>query len=212
MAVFLFGIHFPDPTVLRSSFSVLQPANISYLSPEIMFQKLITILILSCLLIYMGGYHLVYEVYRAGIKQDMRAYLKKHADTKMGEYLSFSARNHIIQAKEFDWEETDQEFSYLGSMYDVVNIRYTTDSVFICALPDNRENNLAEQLATLHKNSQDHHSASLSLIKMFSVFIQTIPDNTTTFRLFRSVHISYPGIAIHRTGADVQTPPPRVIV
>ncbi|MDE3253456.1 MAG: hypothetical protein KGO92_11660 [Bacteroidota bacterium] len=177
-----------------------------------MFQKFVTILILGCLLIYMGGYHLVYGVYRAGIKQDMRAYLKNHADTKMGEYLSFRVWNSNIQAKGFDWEETDHEFSYQGSMYDVVNIRYTADSVYICALPDNRENNLADQLATLHKSSMDHHAASLSLIKMFSVFTQTFPDQSTSYPLFCAVHNCYPGINICRIGAEVQTPPPRTTV
>lgn len=210
MAVFLSAIHFPDLLIFHSSFSVLPPANISYLSQEFMFQKIITILILGCLLIYMGGYHLIYGVYRAEIKQDMRAYLKSHTDTKMGEYLSFSVRNHIIQAKEFDWEETDQEFSYLGGMYDVVNIQYRADSVFICALPDNRENNLADQLATLHKNSQDHHTTSLSLIKMFSVFTQTLPENRESHPLFLSVHNCYFETAIVPIGAEVQSPPPRL--
>jgi hypothetical protein len=210
MVVSLFAIHFPDYLFLHSSFSVLPPANISYLSQELMFRKFITILILSCLLIYMGGYHLIYGVYRAGIKQDMRAYLKNHADTKMGEYLSFRVNNHIIQTKEFDWEETDQEFSYRGGMYDVVNIRYTADSVFICALPDSRENNLADQLATLHNNAQDHHTSTLSLIKMFSVFTQIIPENIVSYPLFRTEHNGYPGITLFRISADVQSPPPRI--
>lgn len=159
----------------------------------------------------MGGYHLVYGVYRAGIKQDMRAYLKHHPDTKMGDYLCFRVKDHNIQAKNFSWEETDQEFSYLGSMYDVVNIRYSGDSVFIFALPDNRENNLADQLATLHKNSQDPHAASFSLIKMFSVFTQTFPVIATTYPIFCSSHALYPEQSLYRIGTEVQTPPPRFV-
>ncbi len=160
----------------------------------------------------MGGYHLIYGVYRAGIKQDMRAYLKDHKDLRLGDYLGFRQQNHAVQSDEFSWEETNREFSYRGKMYDVVNIRYTTDSIYICALRDNREDDLSDVLVTLRKNSQDHHSAAISMIKIFSVFTHTAPIITQIYSLPVSVPAFYAEKRIFPVRSEVQTPPPRYCI
>jgi hypothetical protein len=74
----------------------------------------------------------------------------------------------------FEWEETNEEFSYHGELYDVVSIKKTKDSIRICALKDDRENDLEKQIAGIRHSKQDKDANPvLSLMKFFSVFEQT---------------------------------------
>lgn len=178
--------------------------------PESVLRKLLSISILCCLVIYIGGYHLIYAVYRAGIKQEMRAYLQKNKDTRLGTYFSFAVKDKKITDTHFSWEEKDEEFSYDGKMYDVVTVAYHSDSARICALKDERENNLAEQLAVIHNgNHTDSEAGAKTAFHFFSVFtmIQEPFYPCRTSFIIRHWPGSAERILLDLT--EVTTPPPR---
>lgn len=140
----------------------------------------------------------------------MRAYLQTHDDTRYGTYLNFPVVKNEVADPAFAWEETDAEFSYQGELYDVISLKRTKDSIRICALKDNRENDLEKQIAGIRHSKQDRDTDPvLSLLKFFSAFEQT---PTGIVFLSHSVKVAY------YTGAnpvyischtEIHSPPPR---
>ena len=158
----------------------------------------------------MGGYHLVYTIYQAGIKQEIRSYLSTHADTRYGTYLNFKLEKGNIANTGFEWEELNEEFRYNNEMYDVVSVQYTADSVRICALKDSRENQLAQNLLEIHQQKQNSSSSSsLSVVKFFSIFTFDIREDgfLSQHNYISYAHVKEPGF--FSNNFEVQVPPPR---
>jgi len=172
-------------------------------------KKLFSILILGCLVIYIGGYHLVYSLHQKSIKQEIRAYFKTHTDTINGTYLSFQLADGRITDPSFGWEDGDREFRYRGELYDVVTVQHFRDSIRICAFKDAREIHLEKQLAaihrTSHKNPQDSH---VSVIK-FSTFYKTDIEISFFFPQVTQQYISFCDENFLPVDPEVSTPPPR---
>lgn len=173
-------------------------------------RKLFSILILCCLVIYMGGYHLVYAIYQAGIKQEIRNTHKTHTNTPYGSCLSFKLQQGTVTDSKFEWEETNQEFTYNGELYDVVTVEYKADSIRICALKDVRENKLNNQLAEIHTNKQGSHpSSAVSVLKYFSVFTINATEATLFYPVAVKQYTSLPYTGFQSGLHEIQTPPPR---
>ena len=140
----------------------------------------------------------------------MRDYLKKNNDTRYGEHLSFKSVNGEVGNKDFNWEEKNEEFSYLGEMYDVVTVQYSADSIHICALKDARENNLAKQLAEIHHSKNANAPASgLNFLKFFSVFYIVDGEKDLYYPPASIQYAMPPALIFHSDIHEVNTPPPR---
>ena len=165
---------------------------------------------LCCLVIYMGGYHLVYALYQAGVKNEMRHYLQNHTDDRYGTYFSFRLSQAKVNDPYFQWEEENQEFRYQGEFYDIVTIHRNGDSLHICALKDGRENELEKQLQDIYKSNTNNKPQSAALaIKFFSVFCYSA--GTPTFLLTSKAvnHTNRPDEKLLSEQSDNHTPPPR---
>ncbi len=140
----------------------------------------------------------------------MRAYLQTHDDTRYGTYLSFPVVKNKIADPAFEWEETNKEFSYHGELYDVVAIKRTQDSIRICAMKDDRENDLEKQMAGIRHSKQERDSNPvLSLMKFFSVFEQA--GDEIVF-LSCKIPVSYcvgPNRDYTSCHTEIHSPPPR---
>lgn len=170
-------------------------------------RKLLSVIVLCCMLLYIGGYHLVYALYKQGVQHDMREWLLTHRDAKLGDHFSFALKGASVTDPAFEWEEQDREFSYHGALYDVIQLSYEKNSIHITALRDGKENDLARQLQALdhHRQAKDNKAQ----FKLFPVFLpvrqpvvtaQTIEAD----RLFEEQTTSLPS----RT-RSIQKPPPR---
>jgi len=140
----------------------------------------------------------------------MRAYLQTHNDSRYGTYLNFALVENEIKDPSFEWEETDEEFSYQGEKYDVVSLKVSKDSIRICALKDDRENELDKQMAVIRHTTNDKGSDPvLSLVKFFSAF-----DITNSNIVFSPVTLinDFPVTPVHEhlyAGTEIHSPPPR---
>ncbi len=167
-------------------------------------------MILCCLVIYIGGYHLVYVFYQYNLKQEMRAYLQTHKDTRFGTYLDLALVNNEVTDPSFEWEETNQEFRYKGEMYDVVSVQKLQTSIHICALKDDRENDLEKQISSIrHTNNENGSNPVLSLMKFFSAF--DITESAIVFSPIKKGlrYFSWPCHDLISVGTDIHSPPPR---
>lgn len=140
----------------------------------------------------------------------MRAYLKTHNDSRLGTYLGFRLVQNKINDPSFEWTETNTEFSYQGEMYDVVSIKTTRDSICICALKDNRENELDKQMAAIRHSRNDTGSHPvISLMKFFSAF--TFSDTGIVFPSYTAAvcYAVNPFMSILSGNSEILSPPPR---
>ena len=167
-------------------------------------------MILCCLVIYIGGYHLVYVFYQYNLKQEMRAYLQSHNDTRFGTYLDLALVNNEVNDPSFEWEETNEEFRYKGEMYDVVSMQRSKNSIHLCALKDVRENDLEKQLSSIrHSNNGNGSNTMLALMKFFSAF--DISESTIDFTSIKNDtrYFSGPYHDLISAGTEIHSPPPR---
>ena len=140
----------------------------------------------------------------------MRDYLKNNTDTRFGEHLSFKSVNGVISNKDFNWEEKNEEFSYLGEIYDVVTVQYSADSIHIWVLKDARENNLAKQLAEIHHSKNANAPASgLNFLKFFSVFYIVDGEKDLYYPPASIQYAMPPALIFNSDIHEVNTPPPR---
>jgi hypothetical protein len=141
----------------------------------------------------------------------MRAYLQTHDDTRYGTYLIFPIVKNEVRDPDFEWEETNEEFSYHGELYDVVSVKITKDSIQICGLKDDRENGLEKQMANIRHSKHDTGANPiLSLLKFFSAFDQV---STGIVFLSNSMLIPYslsPNPVYASCNTEINSPPPRV--
>jgi hypothetical protein len=157
----------------------------------------------------MGGYHLFYAVYQSGLKREMKTYLAAHTDAKLGSVFSFAHEKKQLQDKAFEWEETDEEFTYQHALYDVIAIRYTADSVYIHALCDDKENQLEQQLAAVRAAGGVQHK-TLHSSKAFPVFIAPEKITLNTLVLTPSLFHSIAVATFPESESQNLTPPPRL--
>ena len=122
------------------------------------------------MLIYVGGYHLFFAWHQANIKTQMKAYLKKHTNSKYGTTIQLNTSNNQIVDPNFSWEEEGAEFRYHDLLYDVVSIEHFVGSVTICCIKDNSENQLEQQLNDIQKTQKNKQDKSILQIKYFSNF------------------------------------------
>ncbi|MES2004152.1 MAG: hypothetical protein V4450_06490 [Bacteroidota bacterium] len=147
-------------------------------------RKLLSAILLFCLVIYIGGYHLIYALYKQSVKTETRIWLSDHTDALLGEQFSFTQNGNAINDPYFEWEEVNTEFRYHGELYDVVRIHYNKGQVDISALKDGKENELNKQLSALDIHKQDKQK-TFSVLKFFSVFVSCesngvlLPENSS---------------------------------
>ena len=157
----------------------------------------------------MGGYHLVYAAYQMGIKQEMKAYLKKHKDISYGSYFQFKLDKQRVQDASFEWQEENEEFRYHGEYYDIVSMQRNSDSIQICALKDGRENDLEKKIMAIPSQPDRGQSASISFVKHFPAFYFS---RTSLVFSLHNTHSVYPittNMGMQTGSLDIHTPPPK---
>lgn len=188
-----------------------QPIRTFIILPGIIVKKAITIFLLFSLLITIGGYHLLYHIYKQGVKKEMKSYLAAHKDTRYGSYFSFFLSGNRISDPSFQWEDNQNEFRLHGELYDVVSSKKDGDSIRICAIKDTKENNLEKKVAELHRNkgNKDSDKAlyNLTFFSLYSLF----PEESSP--VIQSFSVSFSAIGVNKLipiYIPILSPPPRV--
>lgn len=176
----------------------------------ILVRKSISFILLFCLLIYVGGYHLLYMLYQQGLKTEMKAYIKETHSSKFGSKFIFPFSNGKIEDTSFSWEEENQEFRYHQELYDVISAKKTNDTIEIICLKDTDENFVESQMNEIHKlNKSDSSKSSQNNFKFFSPFyIQRQISKETTFLEKNKIPYQFSSNLVFHV-FDIQSPPPR---
>ncbi len=168
-------------------------------------------MVLGSLLVNIGGYYLVYNVYRAGIKQEMMAYLVSHDDSSIGSYFNFKLSGSDVLDPDFQWEDDQNEFRYKGELYDVVAKSTSNGSIQLNALKDARENNLEKELSKLHRQTNDESSSgSATLLKLFSFYCLPVKEvNEITNLVSLTTYGDFANPEYPAVSSQVIYPPPQ---
>jgi len=74
------------------------------------------------------GYYIVFRVRQLELKSEIKMYLKSHKDDQHLTHFEFPVENGQILSDKFEWEEKD-EFSFKGSMYDLIEMKVEGEKV-----------------------------------------------------------------------------------
>ncbi|MBI5326289.1 MAG: hypothetical protein HZB41_13625 [Ignavibacteriae bacterium] len=108
---------------------------------------------------------LVQKSHRKYIKNIIRKELTQTEILKFSKYDLNSKKIHIVYVKE-------DEIRYNNSMYDIVSVKETTDSIYINCINDKEEEKLiANYLDNENKSDSNNNQSIYKNLKPFSVFV-----------------------------------------
>ena len=196
--------------LLHSSYSLKPVVNICYLSALTAVKRTATILVLCCLLIYMGGYQLIMFGYQLGSKAEMKAWLRQNRESEYNTVLSFTAANGAIADPSLTWEEEGEEFVYKGSMYDVVSIEYANGKATVYCVNDEEENKLSKLSEELRQKHSKESTGAKSIFRKILITAFDLQEESSL-----SVPLVDPKIRLVQQQrhwinpvADILSPPP----
>jgi hypothetical protein len=166
---------------------------------------------LTGILLYMGGYHLVIAIYQAEVKNEVKSYLKNNPDQSLGTPFDFLLTGNKVSDNRFSWEEENEEFIFNGEYFDVAAISRNGDSLHITAIKDGEENALQEKWQALQQQKNNQAAGNTSTtIKFFPAFCFAaatydfvIPLQLTNHPCTRNINLT--AVPVEFTG-----PPPRI--
>jgi hypothetical protein len=165
------------------------------------------ILVLGCLFINIIGYHLIFYFRQLEIKSEMKRLILAQPNSEDENDFVIPVDDKSTMAK-LEWEG-DDEFSFNGDMYDVIEKKVENNKLIIRSLADKRETALIKKYSKLNNegNARGKTALLMNLVNSAYVF-SSIPDgfresNLKPFKIyFRSC------IGSSKT-QEVLTPPPQ---
>jgi len=161
------------------------------------------------MLMQVMGYYIAFRVRQQELKSEVRVYLNSHKHDTHLTRLEFPAQNGKIIHDKFEWEETN-EFSFAGSMYDVIEMKVENDKVIFTCLEDKRENDLLKSFEQIQKRQNRGKNRAATALQFLSVVYYS-PDTDVTPPLNHELltsYYSYQSPIFDRSG-EILTPPPR---
>jgi hypothetical protein len=124
-------------------------------------KKGMTITLLMIFFLYNTGSYIMYVVSARQLKQEVRAYTRTHPDVA-DVVFAFDLDNGKVTDNSFYWEDDGEEFSYKGSMYDVVSARQEDGGLFVKCIDDKKEKELKSSMAKMNRNNKNKSNFSFS--------------------------------------------------
>ena len=157
--------------------------------------KVAAYILLSCLLVYIGGYQLVSVCYRLEIQTQMAVFVKEQPSDKTQTRINFKSNNGKITDGAFTWREENREFTYQGYMYDVIKMIKTDSMITIICYYDKDETELEQHLVQYQKRQQPNNSEPIMGFKKLAstvflpvekiVFVKTYLISSTRFNAYQ---------------------------
>ena len=161
------------------------------------------------MLMQVMGYYIAFRVRQQELKSEVRVYLKSHKHDSHLTHLEFPAQNGKIIHDKFEWEEGD-EFSFAGSMYDVIEMKVEKDKVVFTCLEDKRENDLLKSFEQIQKRQNRGKSRSATALQFLSVVYYSPETDVIPSFDYDSLTSYYPYQSpIFDRSGEILTPPPR---
>jgi hypothetical protein len=136
-------------------------------------KRIIVILLLSCFFLNIIGYHIIFYIRQAAIRDEMKRAIRMQKSNRYETDLIFSL-NDQQGMKELIWDG-DDEFSLKGEMYDVIEKRVQGDNLIIRALADKKETALVDKASDGWKENDKSNKIANELFQL----LQTLFHHST---------------------------------
>ena len=181
-----------------------------YIATSKQVKKSVSLILLICMLTYIGGYHLIYTFYQQGLKLEMKAYLKANKQSDFGVKFQFNLTQDEISNPDFVWEEKGEEFTYKNEYYDIVTIEKDKGQIKIICLKDDNENKLAQQLNQINKKEKNSSSNTrCTQLKFYSFFYNESANHTFFFWSQKPDFVETYNFYLKDCDTTINIPPPR---
>jgi hypothetical protein len=171
-------------------------------------KKLVVIFLSVCFLLNITGHHLIFHFRQEEIKAEMREAIRMQSYSEHETDFAFSV-NDMRLMDQFDWEG-DDEFSFNGEMYDVIEKKTENGKLIIRSIADERETALLNKVKDHWNQNEKTNKVADELFQMLqSLFHSQKTEMLVLIKptLNRSHFISLP---LPSQAKTIPTPPPRV--
>ena len=170
-------------------------------------KKLIVIFLAACLLLDFTGYHIIFCLRQEAVKAEMKEAIRTQTYSEDETDFIFSL-NDKQGIKQLDWEG-DDEFSFNGEMYDVIEKKTENGKRLIRAIADQQE-------TALLKNAKDHwdqneksNKAADELYHLLQSLFHSSGTEEFVFIKPSVNKISFISLQLPSEVTKIPTPPPR---
>ena len=170
-------------------------------------RKLIVILLSFCFLLNFAGYHIIFYLRQEEIKSEMRAAIRLQSYSEHETDFAFSV-NDRHSMDQLDWEG-DDEFSFKGEMYDVIEKKIEDGKLIIRSIADKRETALLNTLRGHWNQNEKSNKVADELFQLLQSMFH--PSRTEELVLIKPlVHrMSFISSSLPSQVIKIPTPPPR---
>src|SRR5689334_24395148 len=172
-----------------------------------MVKKLIVIFLSFCFLLNITAYHLIFYFRQEKIKTEMREGIRMQRYSEHETDFTFSL-NDKRSIDQLAWEG-DDEFSFNGEMYDVIEKKNENGRLIIRAIADNRETDLLNKVRGHWDQNEQSNKVADELFQILQSLYHSPKAQTLVLirpSVNRNAFISLPLPSLAKT---IPTPPPR---
>ncbi len=170
-------------------------------------KKIIIILLCICFFLNITGYHIIFYLRQQEIKAEMREVIRMQSHNEHETDFSFSV-NDKHSMDHLDWKG-DDEFSFNGEMYDVIEKRIENGKLIIRSIADKRETALLDKLTRHWNQSEKSNKVADELFQLLQSLFHS--SKTDEFVLIKPLvdKISFISLPLPSQVKQIPTPPPR---
>ena len=170
-------------------------------------KKIVIILLCLCFFLNITGYHIIFYLRQQEIKAEMREAIRMQTYREHETDFSFSIKDkHSMD--QLDWEG-DDEFSFNGEMYDVIEKRIENGKLVIRCIADKRETALLDKLKGLWNQSEKSNKVADELFQLLQSLFHSSKTEELVFIKPSVYKISFISLALPSQVKQIPTPPPR---
>ena len=170
-------------------------------------RKLIIILLSFCFLLNITGYHIIFYLRQEEIKSEMRAAIRLQSYNAQETDFVFSVNDRRVM-DQLGWEG-DDEFSFKGEMYDVIEKKIEDGKLIIRSIADRRETALLNTIRGHWNQNEKSNKVADELFQLLQSLFHS--SKTEEFGLIKPlVHrMSFISFSLPSQVIKIPTPPPR---
>jgi hypothetical protein len=170
------------------------------------FVSIASLFLLICITLHTTGFYLVFHAYQKELKREMKQQLRQHLPENDIIMFTYNERNASL----FSFED-ENEFTYGGTMYDILKKEEIDGTTIFYCVDDKRET-LLLQAFLKHQNTERSHKTKVQNICQFSAVLYQSSDNNNSlnFTFFTTRHKSFCTCLYPQNTSEVLKPPPQL--
>ena len=171
-------------------------------------KKLIVIFLSVCFLLNITGYHIIFYLQQEGIKTEMREAIRMQTYSEDETDFVFSV-NDKQSMKQLDWEG-DDEFSFNGEMYDVIEKKTENGKLIIRSIADKQETALLKKAKDHWNQNEKSNKVADELFQLLQSLFHSPKAEELVLIKPSENRISFISLPLPSQVKKIPTPPPRV--